>query len=416
MLTLTLRSTIFFLLLLSTAVFSQNPLLNEYAVKFENPSTISIVGEDGLIMRTTNNGVNWVEQTTNITNVLYGAVMKDGISLAAGENGVVLRSVDFGTTWDIILPGTLNNFNDIDMFGINAVVCGDNGTIYYSEDGGANWEVSSYTSTKKLNDIKFISSEVGFIAGEYAEVLKTIDGGRTWDRLNTSFTNQNFNAIEAVNETNLCVVGDAGSIFLSNDGGNSWFGPNGLLYESDIKDVVFFDANNGIATGTNGLILRTNDGGDTWQPAVTTPGTENYDFQSVSFYDASIGISVGNEGKEIYTTDGGANWTESAPVGLFAGFTGRKSGFVNLKQNYPNPFNPSTVINYELPYSANVSVKVYDIAGREIATLFTGYQSEGNHSVQFNASDLSSGVYFYRLNVVNGQSSITKVNKMILTK
>ena len=113
MLTLTSKFTILFLLLLSTAVFSQNPLLNEYAVKFENPSTVSIVGEDGLIMRTTNNGVNWVEQTTNITNVLYGAAIKEGISLAAGENGVVLRSVDFGNTWDIILPGTLNHFYDI---------------------------------------------------------------------------------------------------------------------------------------------------------------------------------------------------------------------------------------------------------------------------------------------------------------
>jgi photosystem II stability/assembly factor-like uncharacterized protein len=415
MLTLTLRSTIFFLLLLTTAVHSQNPLLGEYAVKFENPSTVTIVGEDGLIMRTTNNGVNWVEQTTNITNVLYGTSIKDGISLAAGENGVILRSVDFGSTWDIILPGTLNNFNDIDLFGSSAVVCGDSGTIYFSVDGGVNWVTSSYTSTKKLNDVEFISSSVGFIAGELAEVLKTTDGGMTWEPLNTSFTNRNFNAIEVIDENNICVVGDLGTIYLSNDGGNTWYGPNGLMYESDIKDVVFFDMNTGVVTGTNGLILRTEDGGYSWQPAVTAPGSENYDFQSVSFYDANIGISVGNEGREIYTVDGGQSWSDQAP-NLLAGFTGSKHSLVDLKQNYPNPFNPSTVISYELPFSANVSVKVYDIAGKEVASLFNGYQTKGNHTVQFNASNLSSGVYFYRLNVVNGSSSITKVNKMILTK
>ncbi len=185
--------------------------------------------------------------------------------------------------------------------------------------------------------------------------------------------------------------------------------------ESDIKDVVFFDINTGVVTGTNGLILRTEDGGYSWQPAVTAPGSENYDFQSVSFYDANIGISVGNEGREIYTVDGGQSWSDQAP-NLLAGFTGSKSRLVSLKQNYPNPFNPSTVINYELPFSANVSVKVYDIAGKEVASLFNGFQTEGNHTVQFNASNLSSGVYFYRLNVVNGSTSITKVNKMILTK
>lgn len=342
--------------------------------------------------------------------------IKDGISLAVGENGVIIRSVDFGNTWDVILPGTVNRLNDVDLYGTNAVVCGDNGTIFYSGNGGQNWSTSSYTTTKRLNDVKFISSNTGFIAGELAEVLKTTDGGMTWVQLNTGFANQNLNAIEAIDENNICVVGDAGTIFMSNDGGNTWFGANGLMYENNINDVVFFNANTGVATGDNGLILRTEDGGYSWQPSEIAPGSETYDFQAVSFYDANIGISVGNEGKELYTVDGGITWTIDAP-NLIATFTGSKQRGVSLMQNYPNPFNPSTVINYELPYSANVTVKVYDISGKEVASrVFTGYQAEGNHSVQFNASNLSSGVYFYRLNVVNGTNSITKVNKMILTK
>lgn len=72
-----------------------------------------------------------------------------------------------------------------------------------------------------------------------------------------------------------------------------------------------------------------------------------------------------------------------------------------LHQNYPNPFNPSTNINFSLPESQQVSLKIYDISGREIATLIDGFKSIGEHSVSFDASNLSSGVYIYQLKAGN---------------
>jgi hypothetical protein len=83
-----------------------------------------------------------------------------------------------------------------------------------------------------------------------------------------------------------------------------------------------------------------------------------------------------------------------------------------LSQNYPNPFNPSTVIKYQLPEVAQVSLVVYDIMGREIATLVNGFQNAGSYDVTFNANGLSSGIYFYKLNA-NGKQLI---NKMLLMK
>ena len=73
----------------------------------------------------------------------------------------------------------------------------------------------------------------------------------------------------------------------------------------------------------------------------------------------------------------------------------------DLEQNYPNPFNPTTVISYQLPVSSNISLKVYDLIGQEITTLFEGFRQAGNYSTTFNAKGLSSGIYLYRLDAGN---------------
>ena len=80
----------------------------------------------------------------------------------------------------------------------------------------------------------------------------------------------------------------------------------------------------------------------------------------------------------------------------------------NLSQNYPNPFNPVTKINYALPKQGLVSMKVYDILGKEVATLVNEVKNAGNYSVEFNASNLSSGIYFYKISV-NGFSEVKKM-------
>ncbi len=83
-----------------------------------------------------------------------------------------------------------------------------------------------------------------------------------------------------------------------------------------------------------------------------------------------------------------------------------------LYQNYPNPFNPATIIQYQLPKNGFVTLKVYDLLGREVATLVNERQSSGNYEVQFDASELSSGVYIYRLT----SGSLVDAKKMIILK
>jgi len=88
----------------------------------------------------------------------------------------------------------------------------------------------------------------------------------------------------------------------------------------------------------------------------------------------------------------------------------------NLAQNYPNPFNPATNINYDLPFDSKVSIKIFDMTGREISSLVNQVQPAGYYSVNFNASNLASGIYFYSINAEGGSKSFVKSMKMVLVK
>ena len=84
----------------------------------------------------------------------------------------------------------------------------------------------------------------------------------------------------------------------------------------------------------------------------------------------------------------------------------------SLGQNYPNPFNPTTTIEFALPQSNNVRLIVYDLLGRVVAELVNGELNAGYHKINFNASNLSSGIYFYSLKT----GDFSSVKKLVLLK
>ena len=109
----------------------------------------------------------------------------------------------------------------------------------------------------------------------------------------------------------------------------------------------------------------------------------------------------------IVLSDIGSNLIESTPHSY------------QLYNNYPNPFNPSTKIFYSLPEKSHVMLKIYDMIGNEISELVNEDKSAGNYSIDFNASNLASGIYFYSLEAVsfaNTNSGFKETKKMILTK
>jgi hypothetical protein len=135
-----------------------------------------------------------------------------------------------------------------------------------------------------------------------------------------------------------------------------------------------------------------------------TIGTENA-LYSVSFTDANIGTAVGWLGTILHTNTGGVTAVkEHVTYTLPTSF--------RLMQNYPNPFNPSTIISFNLSSKSFVTLKVYDLLGREVATIVSEELPAGNYTRQWNASSLPSGIYFYRLQT----SSFTDSKKLILLR
>jgi len=88
-----------------------------------------------------------------------------------------------------------------------------------------------------------------------------------------------------------------------------------------------------------------------------------------------------------------------------------------LYQNYPNPFNPTTKITYSIPVSGNVKIKIFDMTGREIKTLINDFRNTGSYDIEFNGSNLSSGVYFYKLDATGKDGNdFVMTKRMILLK
>jgi hypothetical protein len=183
----------------------------------------------------------------------------------------------------------------------------------------------------------------------------------------------------------------------------------GILRDGTFFSVSAPSENVIYVCGSNGMIYKSPNGGDSWIDQ-TVQTTRNV--KAIFFYDEKRGFAVGDSGLILYTSNGGPTG-----VGDRVGFPPAK--FV-LDQNYPNPFNPSTIISFTLRTKSFVYLKVFDLIGREVAILFSEELSAGNHSQQWNAAGLPSGVYFYRLQAhqtSGGQAgTFTETKKLVLLK
>lgn len=190
-----------------------------------------------------------------------------------------------------------------------------------------------------------------------------------------------------------------------------------VTFNYDANQVKF----NGVASNLNGLIANAKDGKITiaWADLKTADLKAGADLFTLNFVPveefkagAKFDVELDNSYSEFVNADGkvisAALKAATAEKYVPTEYT--------LSQNYPNPFNPSTTIAYELPMNGKVNLVVFNALGEEVATLVNAIQEAGSYKVNFNAHNLTSGIYFYRLNVEGADKNFTKTFKMVLMK
>jgi len=149
-----------------------------------------------------------------------------------------------------------------------------------------------------------------------------------------------------------------------------------------------------------------------WIPLSGSPALSGSSFTNPNLNGFEVVSYRGAFGTANWTT----GWTQFNPKNYeVIGINQISSNIPNnfsLKQNYPNPFNPNTIINYQLQKFSNVSLKVYDVLGNEVSTLVNQKQNAGSYEVGFNATALSSGIYFYTLKT----EGYSETKRMLLVK
>ncbi len=195
--------------------------------------------------------------------------------------------------------------------------------------------------------------------------------------------------------------GNNGTILKTTNGGSNWFGQtSGITFP--LRSIHFVDSNIGYCAARVGYsIYKTTNGGNNWFTVLATFKA----FQSIYFINSQTGWASGGSGRIIHTTNGGEYLTAIGGNEIVL----RE---FKLEQNYPNPFNASSKFKVQIVKLSEVKIIVYDVLGREVATLVNEQLKLGTYEVDWDASAFPSGVYFYKMQA--GNYSETK--KMILTK
>lgn len=364
-----------------------------------------------------------------------------------GYGGLFKKTTNGGNNWiNMSFPTTQFNMNAVHFFNASTgLLSSDSDTIYRTSNGTNNWSEKIYIGIAVF-DFQFFDSLNGFAAGNN-RFAKTTNGGLNW----TVSTIQTIGQIFFINQNTgwtLANIPAGSNILKTTDAGTTWQIQHSTNNFRIIYDIFFIDENTGYTSGYRHNILKTTNGGLNWISQNDEASAQG--LYSIYFINANSGWAVGDfysttSTSTYYTSNGGTNWLNTSgilsgrltrvkinnsPVGYIAGSNqtmfrttnaGGLTGIYNseispssylLSQNFPNPFNPDTKINYSLPKKGFVTLKIYDILGREIRSLVNETKQPGNYSVDFNGSNLSSGVYFYRLE----SRGFTSTKSMVLIK
>jgi photosystem II stability/assembly factor-like uncharacterized protein len=331
--------------------------------------------------------IDTILYTTNGKNWNYITAPESGKIASIGEAGFssptsiwlpsgkgIYQSDDVGATWlvnrqasgmrcSIVFADSLKGYLAFQTFGVGGEVYGN---TFQTENGGSTWDTIKHDRMLSYRTIRFYTPEVGYYYSRwvgfdgmpsYGYVEATYDGGLTRHSIRSYEYGDVFG----------CILYPSGGLLLITD-------------RNSLKPLPSDSTKFYIASEYNGLKL--------------------VDFESTSERSNWI-LAAGNRLFQSIGTPTAAPHRQSIEPGQY-----------RLEPNYPNPFNPATTITYQVPKQGRVTMKVYDVLGKEVATLINEEKAVGRYSTMFDGSRLSSGTYIVRMNA----GDFVKTMKVTLLK
>lgn len=399
----------------------------------------------------------WVRQNSGTNANLTDVVMLDSVTAYAVSRGrSILRTTDRGETWfdltaplSYVMPWNGAAFYDSE----NGIVAGDDGTVFTVRGGNlAGWCRNITNKTNRLYSALYITPANIYVGADSGWVYNSLDSGKTWSAekisewpIRSLFAWRGVYIfglpVYALTSHSICTKTEyplttwsekvlpqlqglgseafdgefcngGGPGFIVGVGGDLWASP--LILRTSSSDTSGWVISSGVpgsgplygvsapsenvvyACGVGGTVVKSTDGGGSWT-RISPPSSVSLDrsLHAICFIDEKHGFAVGDSGTILYTSNGGLTDVVQKGPDIPHRFV--------LEQNFPNPFNPTTVICYRLPAVTDVTLRVYDILGREVATLVDAKkQSAGRYSVRWdganrNREQLAPGIYFYQL-------------------
>lgn len=387
-------------------------------ISFTLGPTIGDIGVE--IVRSTNGGLSW--QLLGISDGWGGAEdlikLNDGRILVTTTLSGISYSSDNGSTWHFLSSFPVYSMTKIKTNSSGNIFVGRNTAaasgelLYRSTDNGNSWQPTGILGGSSGGDVQAIYIDyddriyVSFNQGASALLLyRSMDNGESWQELTSGLP---------PSELVYSLTGNMQNIIFAGTGSSGVYKgsepvPVELTYftAETAKDKVILSWQTATEKNNGGFEIE-KQAFNVWQNIGFVKGhgttTETNDY---SFIDKNVNSGIYSYRLIQIDLDGAR--IESKEVNAEVNFN---SGNFSLEQNYPNPFNPSTSIEYSIPTSGFVTIRIFNELGEEVRKAVNEYKQAGNYKINFNAEDIVSGVYYYRID--SGSYSATR--KMILMK
>ena len=405
------------------------PVTQFYAgdVSYQNPNVLIGGAQDNGTNLTTGSVSTWSE--VNGGDGFYCLIDYQNPQniYASSQNGSFVRSINGGGSFMSATSGldlTYTNWSTpivMDKNNPQILYCGTY-KVFKTSNGAAGWTAISPDLTKghAVNlgtittvDVSKSNPNVIYAGTDDANVWVTTNGGSNWSLINSELPNRWVTRVTVhPDSANICYVTLSGykvdstgaHIFRTTNFGANWTSIGSNLPDAPINDVLIDPFNsNKLYIGTDyGVMISTNLG-QSW--AIMGGGLpSSVPVHDLTIHQPSARIIAWTHGRSAFKTN-------ISPIQNISG-QNNLANKIQLFQNYPNPFNPVTNIKFSIPKNGFVSLRIYDIMGREISLLMNKKLNTGKYDVNFNGIDFPSGVYFYKLEF----EKYTETKKMILIK